>query len=62
MDALHTNQKEIVSTASLNADPESILSVDAKEKILSVGEPLKNSAQIDNYGKLEEIRNRERVK
>ncbi len=53
-----TNQKEISPTASTNTDPESMLSVDAKEKILSVGEPLKSSAQIDNYGRLEEIRNR----
>lgn len=53
-----TNQKEISPIASSNMDPESLLSADAKEKILSVGEPLKSSAQIDNYGRLEEIRNR----
>jgi hypothetical protein len=51
-------QKINSSLASPTVDPESILSTSAKEKILSVGEHLKNSSQIDDYGRLEDIRNR----
>lgn len=53
-----TQVKEKPLEAPNNAGVESNLSIDLKEKIISIGESLTDSSQIDDYEKLERIRNR----
>jgi len=51
-------EKEFDSGHMSETKPGFTLSTESKEKVLSIGEPLTNSGQIDDYERLEGIRNR----
>ncbi|HSK74449.1 MAG TPA: hypothetical protein VK892_22300 [Pyrinomonadaceae bacterium] len=55
-DSTSVKEKQTSTSPEVKAEP--LLPYDLKEKIVSIGKPLTDSSQIDDYEKLEKIRNR----